>query len=49
MNRSLLAIAHRGYSSRFPENTPAAFAAACDLGAEALLLNDPALLLSRTE
>lgn len=32
MNRSLLAIAHRGYSSRFPENTPAAFAGACDLG-----------------
>ncbi len=32
MNRSLLAVAHRGYSSRFPENTPAAFAAACELG-----------------
>lgn len=32
MNRPLLAVAHRGYSARFPENTPAAFSAAYDLG-----------------
>lgn len=31
MNRPLSAIAHRGFSSRFPENTAAAFSAAYDL------------------
>src|SRR6185295_20215055 len=36
---SFLGIAHRGASGRAPENTPAAFAAALALGAEAIELD----------
>jgi len=34
MPRKILNIAHRGWSEKFPENTLAAFRAACDLGVD---------------